>query len=111
MADKLECSYCNEVLHDPVLLAPCQHLNCGGCLSQWFKSSKACPTCRQPVQKVFKSYQNKNMVEILLAQRPELCRAPEVLAKLDAGNVFVNEEHDVVESDSEQAVMSDHNQI
>ena len=37
LAAEHECGICYELLHQPVQLAPCLHIFCGGCLSDWFK--------------------------------------------------------------------------
>ena len=91
----MECGICCEIMHEPVLLAPCQHLNCGGCLSDWFIKEKVCPTCRVPLQSVFKSFKHKNLIEMLLDHRPELKRDPLILGQLNATNIFTKDKYNV----------------
>lgn len=46
------CSICYENFSSPVMLK-CTHIYCGNCLVQWMRNqrgSRACPTCRQPIQ-------------------------------------------------------------
>lgn len=61
-----ECGICYELLHQPVQLAPCLHIFCGGCLSDWFKKQKDCPKCRKKAKTVTKSFQAQNMITMLL---------------------------------------------
>lgn len=37
LVEEHECGICYELFHQPVQLAPCLHIFCGGCLSDWFK--------------------------------------------------------------------------
>ena len=37
LVEKYECCICSEIFHNPVLIAPCQHVTCAGCLSDWIK--------------------------------------------------------------------------
>lgn len=41
-----DCSICYNNLENPVLLPKCQHLFCGGCLLEWYKTRNNCPLCR-----------------------------------------------------------------
>ena len=41
------CNICLEVMHKPVMIIPCAHIFCGGCLSQWNVRANKCPTCRE----------------------------------------------------------------
>mmetsp|Transcript_5984 Transcript_5984/g.7240 ORF Transcript_5984/g.7240 Transcript_5984/m.7240 type:complete len:117 (-) Transcript_5984:334-684(-) len=95
LVEELECGICCELLHEPVLLSPCQHLNCGGCLSDWYKKEKVCPTCRVPLEAVFKSFKHKNLVEMVLEYKPELKRDPLFLAELNLSNIFTMEKYEV----------------
>ena len=56
LAEKYECCICSEIYHNPVLIAPCQHVTCAGCLSDWIKREEVCPTCREPIETIFKSF-------------------------------------------------------
>jgi SNF2 family DNA or RNA helicase len=41
-----DCSICYNNLEDPVLLPKCQHLFCGACILEWYKTKNTCPLCR-----------------------------------------------------------------
>ena len=96
LVEELECGICCELMHEPVLLNPCQHLNCGGCLSDWFKKEKVCPTCRVPLQSVFKSFKHNNLVEMVLEYKPNLKRDALIIAQLNATNMFKTDKYEVV---------------
>jgi len=42
------CQVCTELLYQPFNLS-CGHVFCYGCLVDWFKEAKRCPTCRERV--------------------------------------------------------------
>ena len=88
LKDDLECGICCELMHDPVQLSPCQHLNCAGCLSDWFKKQYDCPNCRAKTTSVTRSRQHRNLVEQVLQFRPECKRDPLIVAELNATNIF-----------------------
>jgi ribosomal protein L34E len=56
LAEEHECGICYELLYQPVQLAPCLHIYCGGCLSDWFKKQHDCPNCRKDIKTVTKSF-------------------------------------------------------
>ena len=94
LAEKFECCICNEIFHSPVLISPCQHVTCGGCLSDWVKKEKVCPTCREPIKTVFKSFYHKELVEMILSKKPELKRDTIKIGELNAINIFTDERYD-----------------
>ena len=95
MAEEHECGICYELLHQPVQLAPCLHIFCGGCLSDWFKKQQDCPNCRKEVKTVTKSFQALTMIQMLIGMKPELKRADEVVKELEAKNIFKTDIHEV----------------
>ncbi|CAG0891389.1 unnamed protein product, partial [Cyprideis torosa] len=44
----LKCGICQEIMDDPVMIMPCQHAYCRGCIFEWLDSTKVCPECREP---------------------------------------------------------------
>jgi hypothetical protein len=72
LAEEHECGICYELLYQPVQLAPCLHIYCGGCLSDWFKKQQDCPNCRKEVKTVTKSFQALTMITMLLEMKPDL---------------------------------------
>lgn len=47
--EEINCSICLEVLDcgDSVIRLPCTHLFHENCITDWLKTSKSCPNCRQ----------------------------------------------------------------
>ena len=43
------CCICTNVIKDPVMCSPNEHLFCRACITQHLKNSKTCPTCREPL--------------------------------------------------------------
>ena len=43
------CCICTNVIKDPVMCSPNEHLFCRVCITQHLKNSKTCPTCREPL--------------------------------------------------------------
>lgn len=41
-----DCCICYNNLQNPVLLPDCQHLFCGVCILEWYKTKTTCPLCR-----------------------------------------------------------------
>jgi hypothetical protein len=41
-----DCCICYNNLQNPVLLPNCQHLFCGVCILEWYKTKTTCPLCR-----------------------------------------------------------------
>lgn len=88
LIEELECGICCDLMHDPVLLSPCQHLNCGGCLSDWFKKEQVCPTCRIPLECILRSRKHRNLIDMVLEYKPECRRDPLLIGELNACNIF-----------------------
>ena len=43
------CCICTNVIKDPVMCSPNEHLFCRACITQHLKNSRTCPTCREPL--------------------------------------------------------------
>ena len=43
------CCICTNVIKDPVMCSPNEHLFCRACITQHLKNSQTCPTCREPL--------------------------------------------------------------
>jgi hypothetical protein len=90
--DNLKCNICLEVFHRPVVLVPCSHVFCGGCLSGWrqgFAGSTAlsCPSCRVPIALCIEAPKPlSNMVNEYLALFPAQARSGKVLRELEASD-------------------------
>ena len=41
-----DCCICYNNLQNPVLLPKCQHIFCGACILEWYKTQTTCPLCR-----------------------------------------------------------------
>lgn len=78
-------------MHQAVTLMPCLHTFCGGCLSDWVKRQKDCPSCRDNVVEVKKNSLINSLIENYLAINSELKRNPEDLKVLEERNIFKND--------------------
>ncbi len=47
--EELTCSICQETLYNPVMIIPCNHRFCSGCLSENIEFSTKCPICREEI--------------------------------------------------------------
>lgn len=45
------CPICQELLLESSSLQGCTHTFCRKCITEWYKSSKNCPSCRKPILK------------------------------------------------------------
>ena len=43
------CCICTNVIKDPVMCSPNEHLFCRVCITRHLKNSQTCPTCREPL--------------------------------------------------------------
>ena len=50
--EDLKCAVCMEAFHRCVLVHPCLHRFCSGCLSECLRYKTTCPICRNEVQEV-----------------------------------------------------------
>jgi len=41
-----DCCICYNQIENPVLLSNCNHMFCGKCILEWYKTSNKCPLCR-----------------------------------------------------------------
>lgn len=95
LAEEHECGICYELLYQPVQLAPCLHIFCGGCLSDWFGKQQDCPNCRKEVKTVTKSFQALTMISMLLDMKPDLKRSDDMTRELEAKNIFKTDIYEV----------------
>ena len=82
----LKCSICIEIFHKPVMIAPCSHVFCGGCLGTWLLSTPepCCPECRSKVRHVLDAPKNiESMIEFYLKEYPEEKRDQASIRKMD----------------------------
>ena len=49
------------------------HTYCGGCFSQWMKTSKSCPTCRKRATSVAQNHILRNLIDVYLKTNPGRC--------------------------------------
>jgi len=68
-------------------------------MSDWMKRQKDCPNCRKKVTSVTRSFQCNNAIEMLLNLKPELKKSKEVIAELEAKNIFKSEIYMVEQED------------
>ena len=54
-----------------------------------------------PIQSVFKSFKQKNLIEIILQQKTELKRDPLIIGQLNATNIFTMDQYVVEEPKKE----------
>ena len=54
-----------------------------------------------PIQSVFKSFKQKNLIEIILQQNTELKRDPLIIGQLNATNIFTMDQYVVEEHKKE----------
>ncbi|XP_028410485.1 E3 ubiquitin-protein ligase CHFR-like [Dendronephthya gigantea] len=86
MRETLICSICQDIFHDCLSLQPCMHSFCSACYSEWMKRSKACPTCRLPIERMSRNHIVNNLVDAYLKDHPDKKRDAEELAEMDARN-------------------------
>lgn len=49
--EEFKCPICQELLLESSSLQGCTHTFCRRCITEWYKSSKNCPSCRKPILK------------------------------------------------------------
>jgi hypothetical protein len=42
-----DCCICYSSIENPILLPECNHIFCGRCILEWYKTKNTCPMCRQ----------------------------------------------------------------
>ena len=88
MASNLICSICTEIFHDPYNVSPCNHVFCGGCLSQWIKQQDHCPTCRERFTTISFHHMISNMVSTFYETNPNRRRNQEEITLLNGMNTL-----------------------
>ena len=48
MSERMECSICHEIMHEPTTLVPCLHSFCSACVKK--RRNPLCPVCRGRVE-------------------------------------------------------------
>ena len=100
----LMCGICQDLLHRPVALQPCQHVFCGGCLCGWARRQQNCPECRQPVRVVARNHVLSNIVAAHLAKHPEKAREASELERLDQADTIGNAPRAIRKRDREEGM-------
>ena len=59
------CCICTNVIKDPVMCSPNEHLFCRACITQHLKNSKTCPTCREPLTIETLKQASRNVTNLL----------------------------------------------
>ncbi|KAL7669758.1 hypothetical protein ACOME3_004705 [Neoechinorhynchus agilis] len=71
LEQSLICAICFEIINKCVTIQPCLHSFCAGCLSQWYRISTTCPTCKQPSRAAAKNHSINNVIEAWLQMNPD----------------------------------------
>ena len=50
ISDEFLCTICQDVLQEPAMLDPCEHVFCKACIEQWQEEADTCPVDRQHIQ-------------------------------------------------------------
>jgi E3 ubiquitin-protein ligase CHFR len=87
---EFKCGICLDLVHECVSLAPCLHIFCGGCCSDWFKTKINCPLCSQTTTEVHQNRNIKNFIEKLISTHPNpgKFRGHQELDELSQKNIF-----------------------
>ena len=59
------CCICTNVIKDPVMCSPNEHLFCRVCITQHLKNSQTCPTCREPLTVETLKQASRNVTNLL----------------------------------------------
>ena len=59
------CCICTNVIKDPVMCSPNEHLFCRACITRHLKNSKTCPTCREPLTVETLKQASRNVTNLL----------------------------------------------
>ena len=59
------CCICTNVIKDPVMCSPNEHLFCRACITQHLKNSRTCPTCREPLTVETLKQASRNVTNLL----------------------------------------------
>jgi len=86
--DQFECSICYLALYNPVSVMPCMHTFCGGCLSDWFKKQKDCPSCRVKATEIKRNLFVNSLVDNFLEVNPEMKRTEIDKKDQESRNIF-----------------------
>jgi hypothetical protein len=49
---EVDCAVCVQELVDPVIVSPCKHVFCRGCILRWLQEKDDCPNCRAEGPKI-----------------------------------------------------------
>ncbi|VDK42420.1 unnamed protein product [Anisakis simplex] len=84
LLEAVSCAICTDIMHRCVVINPCGHKFCAGCLSEWMQASKTCPICRGVVLSTIRDNSMDVIIKLLLDANPERRRPVEELQRLDA---------------------------
>lgn len=70
--DQFTCQICHDVASHPCDVR-CGHVFCYGCLSEWCKTKRSCPTCRASIDRVSVSELSTGMAKRLSLHCPNGC--------------------------------------
>ncbi|TKR76725.1 hypothetical protein L596_017828 [Steinernema carpocapsae] len=90
LGNALQCSICLELLHKPIVITPCAHRFCAGCLSTLLGSptnhnyAANCPNCRGNITSFMKDAQLREVIDGYLNFFPSERQSEEHRNALDA---------------------------
>lgn len=86
LRESLVCSICRAVMYEPVVVVPCFHSFCGGCISDWLDISLKCPLCKTAMKTLARNRQLNDIIESYLKDNTSDCRDVDEIAELKAKN-------------------------
>ncbi|XP_052270355.1 E3 ubiquitin-protein ligase CHFR-like isoform X2 [Dreissena polymorpha] len=89
--ENLQCTICQDIMHDCISLQPCLHSFCAGCYSEWMSRSQECPSCRKKVERINKNHIVNNLIEAYLKEHPAKRRPAEDIVELNKKNKITND--------------------
>ena len=81
MSERMECSICHEIMHEPTTLVPCLHSFCSACVKK--RRNPLCPVCRGRVENESCNIHLADIIEHFLEAHPDRCSAARVAALLE----------------------------
>lgn len=84
----LACPLCELIIHQCVMLTPCRHQFCGGCMSGWTLDKATCPYCYERYFNISRNTVVDELLEWYLMNHPEDRRNREDLEDLERRNIY-----------------------
>lgn len=84
----LACPLCEKLVHQCVILTPCKHQFCGGCLSGWTQDKWTCPYCYERYFTISRNLLVDELLGWYLMEHPEERRSREDIEDLERRNMY-----------------------